>query len=126
MKNTLYALIAFIVVVLIATAYQLHITKLTEKINTLSNNVVAIIEEGDFEKAESVLSELETLWDKNYKILMGFQDHSAVNDASVSLSLAINCLKTKKYNQISDNLISFTSILNELASENIPSIENIL
>lgn len=126
MKNTLYALICFTVVVLIAVSYQLHLTNLTDQINIISNNTIQAIEKEDFNESDELLSQLENLWDKNYKILMAFQDHSAVNDASIFLDLAVNCYRTKEFNQVSDNLINFTSILNELASENIPSIENIL
>ena len=126
MKNTLYALICFTVVVLIAVSYQLHLTNLTEDINIISNKAIQLIESEKFNDANDLLTDLEQLWEKNHKILMAFQDHSSVNEAAISLSLAVNCYRTKEYSQVSDNLINFTSILNELASENIPSVENIL
>lgn len=126
MKNTLYALIAFITVVLIALSYQIHLTNLCGNINNTANEIILTVENGNYNTAEDLLLNLENLWDKNFKILMVFQDHSAVNDAGVFLALAINCFRTQEYHQVSDNLINFTEILNELASENIPSYENIL
>lgn len=126
LKNTLYALIAFITVLLIALSYQQHLTDLCEQINLKANNVILSIEISDYNETEKELSELKTMWENNFKILMAFQDHSSVNDAGVFLALAINCFRTEEYNQVSDNLISFTEILNELAGENMPYIENIL
>ncbi len=126
MKNTLYALITFITIVLIAVAYQLQLTEFTENVNKYSNIILDAIDNNDLEKVENTLDNLQELWDKNYTILMIFQDHTTVNNASMSLQLAINSYRTNEYKQISDNLINFTSLLNELASENIPCIENIL
>lgn len=111
---------------MIALSYQQHLTKLTKQINTVTNNIVLSVERADYLEAEKQLAKLERLWNENNKILMAFQDHSSVNEAGIFLELAINCFSTEEYNQVSDNLISFTSILNELASENIPSLENIL
>lgn len=126
LKNTLYALITFITIVLIAVAYQLQLTEFTENVNKYSNIILDAIDNNDLEKVENTLDNLQELWDKNYTILMIFQDHTTVNNASMSLQLAINSYRTNEYKQISDNLINFTSLLNELASENIPCIENIL
>lgn len=126
MKNTLYALITFITIVLIAVAYQLQLTDFTENVNKYSNIILDAIDNNDLEKVENTLDNLQELWDKNYTILMIFQDHTTVNNASMSLQLAINSYRTNEYKQISDNIINFTSLLNELASENIPCIENIL
>lgn len=126
LKNTLYALIAFITVLLIALSYQQHLTNLCKEINVKSNSIILSIENSEYSETEKELSELKNIWENNFKILMAFQDHSSVNDAGVFLTLAINCFRTEEYNQVSDNLISFTEIVNELASENMPYIENIL
>lgn len=126
LRNTLYAIITFSVLLMIAISYQLHLNNLATDINVISNKTIQAIENKDYEKAETLLSQIENKWNKNYKILMGFQDHSSVNSASIFLHLALNNYNTKEYSQVADNLINFTSILNELASENIPYAENIL
>ncbi len=126
MKNTLYAIIAFSALLLIAIAYQLHLIDLTKNINSASSQIILSIKNEDYSDAATLLSKLEDTWNKNTKLLMAFHDHSSINSASIFLELALNNFKTKEYTQISDNLISFTSILNELAAENIPSLENIL
>ena len=126
MRNILYTLILFIAIVLIAISYQIHITNLSDNINSISEKIITSISNKDYTSSEVYMNELEKLWKKNIKILMFFQDHASVNEAEVFINLAANGLKNKEFNQVSDNLISFTCILDELASENKPTLENIL
>ncbi len=126
LKTILISVSMFITIVLIAIAYQMYLINLSEKFNDYTENITSQIVSQDFDNAESTLQDLETLWNKNNALLMMFHDHTLINNASVHISLAINSVKEKRFNEAVSYLIYFIATIEEITAENRPTFENIL